>query len=179
MKPEIETNLEIDTKMHVNKLFTLVFLKKNKSVLLGLKTRGLGKGFWNGFGGKVEKNETVMDCAKRELKEECNLEAKDLKQIGVVRYDLLHDNSSDVVHIFTCTQFEGVEKPSEEMNPIQWYKFRAIPFTQMWPDSPHWYPYMLDEKYFSARITYSDENTIKGSSIQVYNNLSNVLKIAE
>jgi 8-oxo-dGTP diphosphatase / 2-hydroxy-dATP diphosphatase len=34
-------------------------------VLLGLKKKGFGKGKWNGFGGKVEKNETILEAAIR------------------------------------------------------------------------------------------------------------------
>ena len=31
----------------------------------GLKKRGFGLGKWNGMGGKVEPNETILDGAKR------------------------------------------------------------------------------------------------------------------
>jgi 8-oxo-dGTP diphosphatase/2-hydroxy-dATP diphosphatase len=30
-----------------------------------MKKRGFGVGRWNGFGGKVEKQETILDGAKR------------------------------------------------------------------------------------------------------------------
>ena len=38
-------------------------------VLLGRKKRGMGFGKWNGFGGKIEKGETMRQCAVRELRE--------------------------------------------------------------------------------------------------------------
>ena len=38
-----------------------------------MKKRGFGMGKWNGFGGKVELNETIYNAAERELKEECNI----------------------------------------------------------------------------------------------------------
>jgi len=44
---------------------TLAFIIKSDEVLLGMKNRGMGKGKWNGFGGKKEPNETVFDAAKR------------------------------------------------------------------------------------------------------------------
>jgi 8-oxo-dGTP diphosphatase/2-hydroxy-dATP diphosphatase len=59
MKSPIKRDANSVATMPVGKIFTLVFLKRNSSVLLGLKTRGLGEGLWNGFGGKVEENETV------------------------------------------------------------------------------------------------------------------------
>lgn len=47
------------------KIMTLTMILKNNEVLLGMKNRGIGEGKWNGFGGKVEPNETIDDAAKR------------------------------------------------------------------------------------------------------------------
>ena len=47
------------------KLLTLVFVLEPGKVLLGLKKRGFGVGWWNGFGGKVQPGETVEMGAKR------------------------------------------------------------------------------------------------------------------
>ena len=46
------------------RIYTLVFVKRPSEILLGLKKRGLDKGKWNGFGGKVE-NETIYQGALR------------------------------------------------------------------------------------------------------------------
>lgn len=48
-----------------NKILTLAFVIDGKRVLLGYKKRGFGKGWWNGFGGKVHHDESVEDGAKR------------------------------------------------------------------------------------------------------------------
>ena len=51
-----------------NKLLTLVFLLRTQptpQVLLGYKKRGFAHGRWNGFGGKVEPNETIREAAVR------------------------------------------------------------------------------------------------------------------
>ena len=48
-----------------NKLLTLAFVTQKDKVLLGLKKKGFGMGRWNGFGGKVEKGETIEEAAKR------------------------------------------------------------------------------------------------------------------
>lgn len=49
----------------MNKILTLVLVRDGKRILLGMKKRGFGEGRWNGFGGKVEKQETIIDGAKR------------------------------------------------------------------------------------------------------------------
>jgi len=47
------------------KVMTLTMILKHDEMLLGMKNRGMGKGKWNGFGGKVERNETIDDAAIR------------------------------------------------------------------------------------------------------------------
>lgn len=51
--------------MAKNKILTLVLVHNAKQVLLGMKKRGFGVGRWNGFGGKVEQNESIVEAAKR------------------------------------------------------------------------------------------------------------------
>lgn len=41
------------------KIFTLMFVVEDNRVLLGFKKRGFGSGKYNGFGGKVELNESI------------------------------------------------------------------------------------------------------------------------
>lgn len=50
---------------YFRKVMTLTMIINNDEILLGMKNRGMGKGKWNGFGGKVEPNETIDDGAKR------------------------------------------------------------------------------------------------------------------
>ena len=52
------------------KEYTLVFCRKEleggkRAVLLGMKKRGFGAGKYNGFGGKIEENESNYDGAVR------------------------------------------------------------------------------------------------------------------
>ena len=42
------------------KVLTLVYIRDDEKVLLGMKKRGFGQGKWNGFGGKVQQNESIM-----------------------------------------------------------------------------------------------------------------------
>ena len=51
--------------MVANKVLTLAFIHERARILLGLKKRGFGQGRWNGFGGKVQKGESIAEAAKR------------------------------------------------------------------------------------------------------------------
>ena len=62
------------------KHFTLMFVRKGDEVLLGRRKRGHVnmRGKWNGFGGKVEVGEDILEAAIREVKEECGIRVNPL-----------------------------------------------------------------------------------------------------
>ena len=99
--------------MSVRKIFSLVFIRKATEILLGLKKRGLGEGKWNGFGGKVEPGETIVEGAIRELKEECGLHATDLKKIGVLEFEFEGNEILFEVHVFETYKYCGEVIESE------------------------------------------------------------------
>lgn len=168
--------------MQNKQIFTLAFIKLNRSILMGYKTRGLGKGLWNGFGGKLEESEAIEDAALREIKEECNLDVSvsDLTHLGVVEYEVEGRELLHVVHVFTCGKFSGDVAASEEMNPVRWFPEDKLPHGEMWPCTKHWYPYMLGEKYFYALIRYDgDVKEIVMKNIKEFQGIDEVLQYCE
>jgi 8-oxo-dGTP diphosphatase/2-hydroxy-dATP diphosphatase len=138
--------------------YTLVFCRRlhpetgEKQILLGMKKRGFGQGRWNGFGGKLETDEDIIQCAKRELQEECGLAANDLTRTGYVVFKMLDIFKIMCVHIFQTRNFTGDLIESDEMRP-QWYNEDEIPFEKMWADDPLWFPYLLEDKSVVGRCT--------------------------
>lgn len=126
-------------------------------VLLGLKKRGFGAGFWNGFGGKVERGESITAAAHRELLEEAGVTvpAGGLRQISVIDFNFVGKDSTLEVHVFKASRFEGEPTESEEMRP-QWWAAEDIPFDLMWPDDRHWFPLMLKGACFKATFDFRD-----------------------
>lgn len=59
------TSVEEFVKHRPSKLFTLIIVIHGDEILLGWKKRGFGVGKWNGFGGKVEPGELIINAAKR------------------------------------------------------------------------------------------------------------------
>lgn len=147
--------------------FTLIFVRNGEDILLGFKKRGFGVGKWNGFGGKVERNETIIDGAVRELKEESNLTVKcaDMKYLGYVRYDRTDSTQVDVVYIFMTSKFSDSLAESEEMTP-KWFRIDEIPYDQMWVDSKYWLPIVLKNKGLSARFLLSGERDIQWKYVE-------------
>ncbi|KAI4457136.1 78-dihydro-8-oxoguanine triphosphatase [Holotrichia oblita] len=166
MSTEQETN---NNNNNTNKTvkFTLIFIKNSEKILLGLKKRGFGAGKWNGFGGKVEKNESILDGAIRELKEESNLTVtrSDMKYLGYVRYDLTESLQTDIVYVFIATKFSGNLAETEEMSP-KWFKIDEIPYDKMWVDSKDWLPIVLRNRGLLAKYVLSGERDIQKKSVE-------------
>ncbi|KAK6338884.1 hypothetical protein TWF696_009689 [Orbilia brochopaga] len=93
-------------------------------VLLGYKLRGFGQGKFNGFGGKIEPNETVIAAAIRELHEESGLLCKESDMIrrGVLLLETVADEVSPIleIHVFTVDRWDGTEIVTDEMKPA-WF----------------------------------------------------------
>ncbi|WVQ75808.1 hypothetical protein IAR50_005441 [Cryptococcus sp. DSM 104548] len=132
--------------------YSLVFVvdRTGSKFLLGLKRRGMGYGLYNGYGGKPEKRESMLDCAMRELHEESGLIAnKDgIRLKGLLLTSRPTSTESDVksllrIHIYECTSWSGDPIETEEMTP-EWFTRGNLPLERMWPEARKYVPVVLD-----------------------------------
>jgi 8-oxo-dGTP pyrophosphatase MutT (NUDIX family) len=122
---------------------TLAIIEDGNKVLLAMKKRGFGEGWWNGYGGKLKDGETVEEALVRELKEESGLLAKSYKKRGVIDF-YFQDNDNEIeMHIFEVTDYEGNPVETEEMAP-KWFLRDEIPYNKMWPADRQWMPLYFD-----------------------------------
>ncbi|CAF0730081.1 unnamed protein product [Brachionus calyciflorus] len=148
----------------IRRFYSLVFVRDtvNRKVLLGLKKRGFGKFKWNGLGGKVQPGESILDSAKRESKEEANVDLTHLKYVGYLEF--LFENDTETIlttHVFCSDQYSGNITESEEIRP-QWFNYDNIPFDNMWKDDIYWFHFMLSDKLFKGRFYFkADQETIE------------------
>lgn len=123
-----------------HKKTTIVFPFKNDQALLGMKKRGFGQGWWNGFGGKLEGNETYEESARRETAEEVGIEVGELVHIA----DLLFyfDGALQIVSKAYRTDFTGEPVETDEMRP-KYFSLDEFPYDIMWPGDDQWIPNVL------------------------------------
>ncbi len=142
------------------KILTLLLVHKDNKVLLGMKKRGFGMGKWNGFGGKVDRGETIEEAAKRELFEESGLTAHSIEKMGVIDF-CWQGKEEDIleVNIFKSTDFSGFSVETEEMKP-EWFNKDKIPFEKMWSDDKYWLPLLLENKKFKGKFIFNDSNDV-------------------
>lgn len=154
------------------KLMTLFFVYNDTHILLGeIKKNGVLNGRINGFGGKVEKGETIEDAAVRELGEEAGIIPVDMKKRGELFFEFDPDGNPFVgkpvleVHVYCAKEFKGDPLETDEMRP-KWFLHSEIPFERMWPDDPHWLPMLLEGKSFKGNFFLKDVNTIASYSVE-------------
>ncbi|MCK5490435.1 MAG: NUDIX domain-containing protein, partial [Candidatus Pacebacteria bacterium] len=91
----------------MKKILTLCIIYQYPKILLGMKKRGHGEGKWNGFGGKVEKGETIEEGAIREMEEESGIEILKMNKLGVIQFEYQDDSGNMEVHVFNVKEFKG------------------------------------------------------------------------
>ncbi len=134
---------------------TLTFVIRGQEVLLIRKKRGLGAGKINGPGGKIEKGESTLDGAIREVEEEVGITPLDAKKSGELRFQFT-DGYSIHVHVFTARNHRGEARESDEAIPL-WTNVQSIPYSEMWADDILWLPAALDGKAISGRFLFEND----------------------
>jgi 8-oxo-dGTP diphosphatase len=141
---------------------TLVFcLDKDGKILLGRKKTGHGTGYWNGYGGKCNPNESLTRCAIRELHEESGLQASetDLKYATTLHI-WFGVEYRFVCQVYLLHRWHGESMETEEMYP-RWFPLSELPVTNMWPGDWVWVPRILrGETIGSVHLWYNHDGTV-------------------
>ncbi|MEX0887877.1 MAG: 8-oxo-dGTP diphosphatase [Patescibacteria group bacterium] len=147
-------------------LAVLCFIVKNGQVLLAMKKRSFGKGWWNGAGGKIEAGESPLEAVLRETREEIGIVPLDPVHHGTLHFFFEDGQTPDwQVHVFRALDFEGEPLETEEMAP-QWFSVDEVPYDSMWADDPHWLPLLLEGKRFEGKFTFRDNQTLTSHEVR-------------
>jgi ADP-ribose pyrophosphatase YjhB (NUDIX family) len=131
---------------------TLAMIERPGEVLLAMKKRGFGEGWYNGYGGKVE-DESVEHGMIREVKEESGLVVLESRARGVVEFIFAGTPKIVEMHIFEVVSFEGELVETDEMRP-KWFKLEEIPYDCMWPADRIWVPEYLKGKNIGGSAVF-------------------------
>ena len=151
-----------------------------RQILLAMKKRGFGKGWYNGTGGKVQDGETPIDACVRETCEEIGITPIFVdhatntrnapKPVGDILFDQISPHGGRGfmrMHVFYANDFTGELQETDEMRP-EWFDIDKIPYDKMFPDDRHWLPLVLANKIVRAKFKFDDKfNLIKKSVIEV------------
>ena len=82
-----------------------VIVTKRDRVLLGRRKSSHGSGTWAFPGGHLEFNESIEDCAKREVFEETGIQIKNLR-FGPYTNDIFADEGKHYVTLFILADYD-------------------------------------------------------------------------
>lgn len=141
----------------------LVFAWRGDYVLL-LKVNGKGRwnGIYNGLGGHIERGETALSAARRELREESGLQA-DLRLVGTLLIDT-GENPGICLYIFSGQAAEGEFVASEEGEPA-WIRPGELEKLPVFEDVPIFLQKIramrLNDAPFSARSFVNEQGRLQ------------------
>lgn len=99
-----------------------VLIIKNNQILLGKRKNAHGEGFWAPPGGHLEFNETIEECAKREIQEEVGIEIKNIKEIGFTN-DFFKKENKHYITIFVTCDIESGNIQNMEPHKCEGWEF--------------------------------------------------------
>ncbi len=132
-------------------LATLGFIlsKDKKSVLLVHRNkRPDDQHLWkyNGLGGKMESNEDVLTCLKREIREEAGIFCSEIELRGTVSWPGFGLEGEDWFgFIFLVHQYQGEPVHANEEGDLHWKHISELGALPMWEGDKYFLPLVFDE----------------------------------
>ena len=140
----------------------LIFVTRGDLLLL-LKIKGKGRwdGRYNGLGGHIERGESLLEAARRELMEESGLQAE-LRLVGTLLVDT-GENPGIGLFIFTGEADPGELVPSDE-GDLVWIPLWDVGKLPLLDDVPILLRRIVTQSEagpFSARSYYDETGSLK------------------
>lgn len=123
-----------------------IMIMDNDKVLLGKRKKCYGEDTWSFPGGHLEFGESLIEAAKREVKEETGLDVDELEFISL-NNDIMYGRHAVTIG-FKANKFFGEVKSSEpdKFNEINWVNINELPSPLL--DSTE----KMIKAYFSKKI---------------------------
>jgi 8-oxo-dGTP diphosphatase len=124
----------------------------------------LGK--YNGLGGKMEKNESVSDCMRREIEEEAGIKILEYKLRGTINWTNFGKNGEDWLgFIFLITKYSGTPYTKNEEGDLFWIPLEEIYNYPMWEGDKHYLPLLFDNdpRIFHGYMPYKSGKPLSWS----------------
>lgn len=147
-----------------------VFDRASDSVLLIRRTARLDDdayGKVNGLGGKLELDESVSDCLRRELREEAGIELTSFRLRGTVTWSGFGPRAEDWLgFIFLIDGWDGEPAAANAEGTLEWVSRADLlaacaaddPQLPMWPGDHHFLPLVFETRrdQFHGTMPYRD-----------------------
>lgn len=116
-------------------------------------------GKYNGLGGKLERDEDVVACVRRELLEEAAIVPTSLRLRGTVSWPGFgRDGSDHFGFVFVVDAFDGTPPLSNDEGVLTWERIDQLHTLPMWDGDRHFLPLVFDSAVtqFHGVLPYHD-----------------------
>jgi ADP-ribose pyrophosphatase YjhB (NUDIX family) len=146
----------------------LVVFQEDGSILLHERLKEPFFGYFGFPGAKVDFGEQILQCAKRELMEETNLEA-DLEEVGLLNY-ITYENKNIAFHhtqfVIKCINPKGILKEKDREGNFCWVSKEEFLSKNLFPDDPYILDWIKSDKYFRVEMDrFQEEGKFKEITI--------------
>lgn len=142
---------------------SLCYLEHDERYLMLLRNKkenDPNKNKWIGVGGKLEKDESPFECAKREIYEETGIDANNLLYRGRVFFksDIYED---ELMHLFTADCIADTFTPCNE-GELCWIPKKDVLSLNLWEGDRVFLEYLLDQRqeFFEIFLSYEGDKLI-------------------
>src|SRR5688572_30902971 len=103
----------------------------------------LGK--YNGLGGKMERDEDIAGCMRRELREEAGIEATAMQLRGTISWPGFGKQGEDWLgFLFVITAYDGTPPPANVEGALEWIEIDRILELPLWDGDRQFLPLVFD-----------------------------------
>lgn len=113
---------------------------------------------WSFPGGHLEDGESVVDCAKREIKEETGLTVENLKSCGIIHWSNNKTYDRYLVFLFKTTDYHGNLTDCDEGKNF-WVSLEALKTHPSTNDTVKYLPMFIQNRYSEAFGSWNDTDT--------------------
>ncbi len=103
-----------------------MILIENNKILLIRRSRQPFKDEWAIPGGRIEDNETVEECLKREMKEETGLDVASIRLTGIYS-DPKRDPRLIIAAAFLVKRLGGKVRAGDDAGEAKWFSLNDLP----------------------------------------------------
>ena len=117
----------------------------------------LGK--YNGLGGKIERDEDVVACMRREIREEAGIECTSMRLRGTISWPGFGKHGEDWLgFVFVVDAFKGTALERNPEGTLEWVEVDRIPELPLWDGDRHFLPLVFDAdpRAFHGVMPYRD-----------------------
>lgn len=149
------------------KLATLCYVRRDGRTLMMHRNKrpdDTHYGKWNGLGGKFDAGETPEECARREVREESGLIARELHLKGVITFPKFAKGEDWYVFIY-IVHADGDPFRECPEGELVWVDDDSLLGLNLWEGDSVFLPWLDRPELFSARFTYEHGKLVSHDAV--------------